>query len=198
MPSLDIFLKLLYNIAKGGLVMKRKLFTILAAIASSALILTGCKEGENEVTQISEISAETTTANPYLLVRGWDGWELLESIYCCGSNRPLPLSLNENPDFSLSENILTFPDGSFAEAQTDNEGNVTALRFRQGSAPKDFSVYGVGFDARPDDIPDIIGIANSVVGGEDGPLVYSFYGGGITELTFIFEQRQLTEVYIAA
>lgn len=178
--------------------MKRKLFTILAAIASSALILTGCKEGENEVTQISEISAETTTANPYLLVRGWDGWELLESIYCCGSNRPLPLSLNENPDFSLSENILTFPDGSFAEAQTDGEGNITALRFRQGSAPKDFSVYGVGFDARPDDIPDIIGIANSVVGGEDGPLVYSFYGGGITELTFIFEQRQLTEVYIAA
>ncbi len=178
--------------------MKRKLFTVLVFLSAAALFFTGCKEGEEEVTQTSETSTETTTENPYLLVRGWDGWELLESIYCCGSNRPLPLSLEENPDFSLSENILTFPDGSFAEAHTDSEGNITALRFRQGSAPKDFSVYGVGFDARPDDIPEIIGIANSVVGGEDGPLVYSFYGGGITELTFVFEQQRLTEVYIAA
>ncbi len=178
--------------------MKRKLFTVYAAVSAAALILTGCGEGEEKITQPSETLTETTTENPYLLVRGWDGSELLESIYCCGASCPLPIALEENPGLTLSDGILTFSDGSFAEAQTDNEGNVTALRFRQGSAPKDFSVYGVGFDARPDDIPDIIGIANSVVGGEDGPIIYSFYGGGITELTFVFEQQQLTEVYIAA
>ncbi len=176
--------------------MKGKIFAVLAA--SAALILSGCGSDREEMPQSSESVSETETENPYLLVRGWEGSELLDSIFYCGANRPLPLSLEENPDFTLSDGTLVFSDGSYAEAQTDANGNITSLRFGRYSAPADFSIYGVGFDASPDDIPEAVGIANSIVGGEDGPLVYSFYGGGITELTFVFEQRQLTEIYIAS
>ncbi len=164
--------------------MKRN-FLLLAAVTAS-LMLTGC--GDSEVQQSTETSetAETTTENPYLLVRSWEGWELLDSLFFCGEYHPLP----------FPEEELTFTEGT-AEVQTDEDGNVTALRFNRLTAPRDFSIYGIGFDARPEDIPEVVGIANSIVGSDDGPLVYSFYGGGITELTFIFEQRQLSEVYIA-
>lgn len=176
--------------------MKRKIFAVLAATA--ALILSGCGNDAEEVSQTSETVSETETESPYLLVRGWNGSELLDSIFYCGANHPLPLSLDENPDFTLSAGTLSFPDGSYAQAADDGNGTVTSLRFDRLSAPADFSVYGIGFDATPEDISDTVGIANSIVGGEDDPLTYSFYGGGITELTFVFEQRQLTEVYIAS
>ncbi len=142
--------------------------------------------------------SETTTENIYLLVRGWNGQELLDSVFFADKNRPLPFSAEEDADFTYSDGKLVFSDGSYVQSYSDGNGNITALRFERGSAPADFSVYGVGFDASPEDIPDTVGIANSVVGGEDGPLTYSFYGGGITELTFVFEKRQLTEVYIAS
>ncbi len=178
--------------------MKRKIFALFAAVSAFALVLSGCGNGEEATAEVSETTEETTSENPYLLVRGWTGKELLESVFFCGENRPLPLSLEECPDFVLMDGNLVFPDGSFAEASLNDDGLVTALRFKWASAPDDFSVWGVGFDALPYSIPDTVGIADSVYGDEDTVLTYSFYGGGITELTFIFNEKELSEVYIAS
>lgn len=180
--------------------MKIKTAAALTA-AAFTILLSGCTNTKPEaVTETSE-TTETTTVSPYLLVRGWEGSELLDSIFYCEKKRPLPLILDENPDFVLSDGNLIFPDGSYAEATTVAENNritVTALRFRRETAPADFSVYGLDFGAKPDDIPDIVGFANNVYGSEETTLTYSFFEGGITELTFIFKERVLSEVYIAS
>ncbi|MDE6764106.1 MAG: hypothetical protein K2J73_10580 [Oscillospiraceae bacterium] len=176
---------------------------IAAALTSAAftILLSSCTNTSPEtLVEISE-PTETTTVSPYLLVRGWDGGELLDSIFYCEKKRPLPLILDENPDLILSDGNLIFPDGSYAQATAITEDDrtvITALCFRRETAPADFSVYSVGFGARPDDIPDIVGIANRVYGSEETTFTHSFYDGGITELTFVFKEKVLSEIYIAS
>lgn len=175
-----------------------KIKTVLS-LALAALLLTACNRDAAEIVpEPTETTSAVTTENEYYLVRGWEGYELLESIFYCGENHPLPLSIEENPDFTFENGMLMFPDGSFAEAYADENGNITSLKFRADSAPPDFSVYGINFGAAPDDIYDIVGIADSVDGNEENVLMFRFFGGGITELTFIFTQKILTEVYISA
>ncbi len=163
-----------------------------------AAILCGCtEEAETEVTETTtETSA--TTFNEYFLTRGWDGDELLASIFYCGEYRPLPMTLAENPDFSLSEDNVYFSDGSFAKAETDENGSITAIAFSAATAPQDFSVYGINFDSTPYDIPEKIGFANYVVGDDETEISYVFEGGGITRLVFEFKQDKLTTIYISA
>lgn len=184
-----------------------------ALIFTATTFFPGCSDSaDDEPENLSEpySIAETETASPYLLVRGWEGRELLDSLFFCGKNRPLPFTLEDEPGLVLSGSTLIFPDGSYAEASvnsvssenTDGTENsrttVTALRFKRESAPADLSLYGIDFSARPDDIPDVIGIANSVYGDEETTLTHSFFEGGITELTFVFNGKSLSEIYIAA
>ncbi len=200
-----------------SLAMNKKNAAASAVAASAAALIftitiffSGCCGSTNdEPENFSESYSvtETETASPYLLVRGWEGWELLDSLFFCGKSRPLPFALEDEPDLILSENILIFPDGSYAEASVSAENSggtetartvITSLRFKRESAPADFSLYGIDFSAKPDDIPDTIGIANSVYGDEETTLTHSFFEGGITELTFVFKGKILSEIYIAA
>ncbi|MDE6746203.1 MAG: hypothetical protein K2J72_06145 [Oscillospiraceae bacterium] len=180
--------------------MKIKSAAALSA-AAFTILLSGCAGTEPEtVSETSETTA-ATTENPYLLVRGWDGSELLDSVFFCGENHPLPIALNKDTELILSDGNLIFPDGSYAEATVNTENDqpiVTALRFRRETAPADFSLYGTDFSLRPDDVPNIFGFANSVYGSEETTLVHSFFGGGITELTLVFKNDILSEVYIAS
>lgn len=181
-----------------------KVKTAILTAAALSVFLSGCAY-EYETGGVSETSAEIseteeTSASPYLLVRGWEGKELLDSLFYCGEKRPLPMNI-EDTGFAVSDGNLIFPDGSYAEAYFSGESEntvVTALRFRRESAPADFSVYGVDFGTLPDDIPETVGIANSVYGNEETVLTHSFYGGGLTELTFIFKEKVLSEIYIAS
>lgn len=185
-------------------------FLAAALIFTGTMFFSGCSDSANTGSKTVPESfsvTETETASPYLLVRGWEGRELLDSLFLCGKNRPLPFALEDEPDLIFSDGMLIFPDGSYAEAavRVDNSDNsetkrtiITALRFRRESAPADFSLYGVDFRSAPNDIPDIIGIANSVYGDEKTTLTHSFFEGGITELTFIFKEKTLSEIYIAA
>ena len=180
--------------------MKIKIAAALIA-AAFTILLSGCTSTEPKAVSETSETTETTTVSPYLLVRGWEGRELLDSIFYCGENRPLPLVLEENPDLILSDGNLIFPDGSYAEATAvaeDERTVITALRFRRETAPADFSVYGVDFGAGTDDIPNIVGIANKVYGSEETTFTHSFFEGGITELTFVFKERVLSEIYIAS
>lgn len=180
--------------------MKIKTAAALTA-AAFTILLSGCTSAEPEaVPEISETTV-TATENPYLLVRGWDGSELLDSVFFCGENHPLPIALDENTEFILSDGNLIFPDGSYAEATVNTENDlpiVTALHFKRETAPADFSVYGTDFNLRPDDVPNIFGFANSVYNDKNDALIHSFFGGGITELTFVFQDSILSEVYIAS
>ena len=178
----------------------KNILTKLAALILPIFMFSCC--GSNNAgteTETSASESETvTTKNEYSLVRGWTGSELLGSIFYCGEKRPLPITVEENPDFTLSDNTLIFSDGSCAEVNTDENGNIISLRFERLSAPSDFSVYGIDFRSRPDDIPANVGIADSVRGDKAETITYSFYGGGITELTFVYTERQLESVYIAS
>ncbi|MDE7303735.1 MAG: hypothetical protein K2N60_10505 [Oscillospiraceae bacterium] len=180
--------------------MKIKTAAALSA-AAFTILLSGCTSAEPETVSETSETTVVTTENPYLLVRGWDGNELLDSVFFCGENRPLPIALDEDTEFILSDGNLIFPDGSYAEATVDTENDltvVTALRFRRETAPADFSVYGADFSLKPDDVPNIFGFANNVYGSEETTLTHSFFGGGITELTFIFQDGILSEIYIAS
>lgn len=180
--------------------MKIKTAAALSA-AAFTILLSGCTSAEPKTVSETSETTVVTTENPYLLVRGWDGSELLDSVFFCGENHPLPISLNVDTELILSDGNLIFPDGSYAEATVNTENDppvVTALHFKRETAPADFSVYGTDFSLRPDDVPDIFGIANSVYGSRETTLVHSFFGGGITELTFVFKEGILSEVYIAS
>lgn len=180
--------------------MKIKSAAALSA-AAFTILLSGCTSIEPETVSETSETTVATTENPYLLVRGWDGSELLDSVFFCGENHPLPINLNEDTELILSDENLIFPDSSYAEATVNTENDptvVTALRFRRDTAPADFSVYGTDFSLRPDDVPNIFGIANSVYNDKNNALIYSFFGGGITELTFVFQNDILSEVYIAS
>lgn len=170
----------------------------ILAIAITAAMLCGCTE-KNE-TEVTETTTETsaTTFNEYILTRGWEGSELLASIFYCGEYRPLPMTIEENPDFTLSDNILYFPDGSFADAETDDNGVIKSLTFSRNTAPFDFSVYGIDFSARPSDIPEKVGFANYISGDENERIVYTFEGGGISQLIFEFTEGKLNVVHISA
>ncbi len=174
-------------------------YKAILPIILSALLLCGCNAKKEEAA--SETATETvtdTTFNEYILTRGWDGQELLESIFYCGEYHPLPLDTEACPDFTLSDSVLYFPDNSFAEVETDENGIITAMKFSASTAPSDFSVYGISFNSRPSDIPTYVGFANYVSGDEDTKIIYTFEGGGITRLVFEFTERKLTMVYISA
>ncbi|MCH5194719.1 MAG: hypothetical protein J1F11_12220 [Oscillospiraceae bacterium] len=164
------------------------------------VLLCSCTAGdggtETVSAAVSEAETVTTTINKYMLVRFWTADELLDSIFYCGGYHSLPLSLEENDSFTLSDGVLTFPDGTYAYAGTDENGEVTALLFAAVSAPPDFSVYGVGFDSVPKDIPDKLGLADSIYGDMDKQITYVFSGGGISELSFTYTDRLLESVYI--
>ncbi|MDE5577639.1 MAG: hypothetical protein K2J11_09660 [Oscillospiraceae bacterium] len=169
--------------------------------AAFVILLSGCTSTKPETVSETSATTVTTTENPYLLARGWDGQELLDSVFFSGENRTLPFKPEDNPDLTLSDSKLVASDGSYAEAvlkMEDEEFVVTALRFRRETAPADFSIYGTGFNLRPDDVPNIFGFANSIYGDEKTMMTYRFFDGGITELTFVFQEGMLSEVYIAA
>ncbi len=172
-----------------------KKIKIFAAIIAAAF-LCGCSG--NEVVPETEITTEVTTEdNSYALVRPWVGSEMLNSIFYCGENRPLPIAADETTDTENLPETIFFENGS-AAAKYDEFGNIVGLRFERNSAPSDFSVYGIDFKSRPNDIPDKVGIADNIYGDVDRTITYSFYGGGITELTFVYTERSLVSVYIEA
>lgn len=165
----------------------------LLAIIFAAAFLCSCSAKEPAVTETETSATTVSEDNSYALVRPWTGSELLNSIFYCGEYRPLPIAAEENAD-NLSETIF-FENGS-ATAKYDETGNIIGLRFDSDSAPSDFSVYGIDFSSVPNDIPDKVGIADSVYGEADKTITYSFRGGGITELTFVYSERSLVSVYI--
>ena len=166
----------------------------LLAIIFSAAFLCSCSK-EPAVTETETSAATVSEDNSYALVRPWVGSELLDSIFYCGEYRPLPIAAEENAD-NLPETIF-FDNGS-ATAKYDETGNIIGLKFERNSAPSDFSVYGIDFKSRPNDIPDKVGIADSIYGEINETITYSFRGGGITELTFVYTERSLVSVYIEA
>ena len=180
------------------LVKMKKILCLLAV----PILVCGCG-AENDIGDIQEeetvsVTGSVTENYDHLLVRGWTGSELISSIFYCGEYHSLPLVPEENEGFTLSDGILIFPDGSYASADTDEEGRVTALKFERDSAPKDLSVYGIDFSSAPDDIPSEMGIADSIYGDKEKTIAYSFFGGGIGELTFVYTEKILVSVHIAA
>lgn len=169
------------------------------AIIFSAALMCSCSAKEPAVTETETETTVTTVSedNRYALVRPWIGSELLNSIFYCGEYRPLPVAAEENTDTENLPETIFFESGS-ATAKYDETGNIIGLKFERNSAPSDFSVYGIDFSSVPNDIPGKVGIANGIYGDINETITYSFYGGGITELTFVYTERSLVSVYIQA
>lgn len=168
----------------------------LFAIIFTAAVLCSCSK-EPAVTETETSTTTVSEDNSYALVRPWVGSELLNSIFYCGEYCPLPIAAEENTDLQNLPETIFFDNGS-AMAKYDETGNIIGLRFDRDSAPSDFSVYGIDFKSSPNDIPDKVGIADSIYGEINETITYSFYGGGISELTFVYSERSLVSVYIEA
>ena len=166
------------------------------AIIFMAAFLCSCSK-EPTVTETELPETTVSEDNSYALVRPWSGREMLDSIFYCGEYRPLPIAAEENADLENLPETIFFDNGS-ATAKYDEFGNVIGLKFERNSAPDDFSVYGIDFKSRPNDIPDKVGIADSIYGEINETITYSFRDGGITELTFVYSERSLVSVYIEA
>lgn len=170
----------------------------LLIMALLTIMLCGCtKKGETEVTETTT-ETSVSTFNEYILTRGWDGDELLASIFYCGEYHPLPMNIEDYPDFYLSDRNLYFPDASSAAVTTNEHGEITGLQFSAASAPYDLSVYGIDFNARITDIQDKLGFANDVHGEKENIITITYEGGGITRLQFTFEKEKLVTIYISA
>lgn len=175
----------------------------LCLLALPALLCSCAAEKDTPEEAVTETVSVTITADDndnydYILLRPWTGRELLNSIFYCGEYHPLPFSAEgDNADHSVSDGVIVFPDGSSASAIVDENGMVISMTFERGSAPSDFSVYGIGFDSVPDDIPRNMGIANSTYGDKEETITYNFFGGGIDALTFIYTENALSSVYIS-
>lgn len=168
----------------------------LLAIIFSAAFLCSCSK-EPAVTETETSATTASEDNSYALVRPWTGSEMLGSIFYCGEKRPLPIAAAEDTDPENLPEVVYFDSGS-AAAKYDEAGNIIGLRFERSTAPDDFSVYGIDFKSRPDNIPDKVGIADSIYGDKNETITYTFRGGGITELTFVYTERSLVSVYIEA
>lgn len=173
-----------------------KKYKLLAAFFA-AVILCSCSAEETAVTETETSVTTVSEDNSYALVRPWTGSEMLGSIFYCGEKRPLPIAADENTDINDLPEVISFANGS-AEAKYDEGGNIVGLKFERGTAPDDFSVYGIDFKSRPNDIPDKVGIADNIYGDKNETITYTFRGGGITELTFVYTERNLVSVYIEA
>lgn len=171
-----------------------KKYKLLAAFFA-AVILCSCSAEETAVTETETSVTTVSEDNSYALVRPWTGSEMLRSIFYCGEKRPLPIAAAEDVDLENLPAVLFFDSGS-AEAKYDEGGNIVGLKFERGTAPDDFSVYGIDFKSRPNDIPDKVGIADNIYGDKNETITYTFRGGGITELTFVYTERNLVSVYI--
>lgn len=169
----------------------------LLAIIFAAAFLCSCTAKEPAVTETEPPETTVSEDYSYALVRPWVGSELLGSIFYCGEYRPLSVTAEENPDLENLPETIFFDNGS-ATAKYGKSGNLIGLKFERNSAPSDFSVYGIDFGSQPDDIPNKVGIADSVYGDKDETITYSFYGGGISELTFVYTEKKLVSVYIEA
>ncbi|MDE5742637.1 MAG: hypothetical protein K2H90_09335 [Oscillospiraceae bacterium] len=169
----------------------------LLAAAFAVFILCSCSEAEPAITETETPVTTVSEDNSYALVRPWTGGEMLDSIFYCGEKRPLPVAAAEEADPENLPAVVFFDNGS-AAAKYDELGNIVGLKFERGTAPEDLSVYGIDFKSRPDDIPDKVGIADSIYGDVSGTITYTFRGGGITELTFVYTDRSLVSVYIEA
>lgn len=169
----------------------------LLAIIFAAAFLCSCSAKEPAVTETEPPETAASEDNSYALTRPWSGREMLNSIFYCGEYRPLPIAAEENTDTEKLPETIFFDNGS-AAAKYDGTGSVIGLRFERNSAPDDFSVYGIDFKSRPNDISEKAGIADSIYGEINETITYSFRGGGITELTFVYTERSLVSVYIEA
>ncbi len=178
--------------------MSMRYFCKAVCIFALSAVLCCCEENTpEEVTAVTSETTSATTENKYLLVRGFTADELMKSIYFCGGYHPLPIVPEENEGFVVSDGYMYLPDGSQAEVITDENGRVTRIAFERSSAPQDLSVLGIDLTSVPDDIPDKIGIAEFVYGDGNSGITYSFYGGGVGELTFMYTENRLEKVCIA-
>lgn len=178
--------------------MKNIARTICAAVLP-ALIMAGCGNEPADTPPAEEtVPVTTTTINEYVLVRSWTADELLKSIYFCGEYHSFPIIPAENENFIFSDGYVIFPDGSQAYTASDGDGNITRIEFDRQTAPSDLSVLGIDLSSVPDDIPDKVGIADSIYGDKNETMTYSFFGGGITELTFVYTNKTLEKIYICA
>lgn len=175
--------------------MNNTIKTICAAVLT-ALIMTGCGNDPAENPPAEETAPVTTTMNEYALVRSWTADELLKSIYFCGEYHTFPIIPAENENFIFSDGYVIFPDGSQAYTASDGDGNIIGMGFDRQTAPSDLSVLSIDLSSVPDDIPNKVGIADSIYGDKDETITYSFFGGGITELTFVYTDKTLERIYI--
>ena len=177
--------------------MNNMIKTICAAVLPAA-IMSGCGNAADMPPEEETTPVTTTTMNEYSLVRSWTADELLKSIYFCGEYHSVPIIPTEYEDLIFSDGYITFPDGSQAYTTSDTDGNIIGVGFYRLTAPSDLSVLGIDLSSVPDDIPDKVGIADSVYGDKGGTITYSFFGGGITELTFVYTENSLERIYICA
>ncbi len=169
----------------------------ISIIAATALFLCGCSGNkESVVTSATTETTAETTFNEYVLVRGWTGEELLNSIYFCGEYHHLPMSIDGDSRFSLNDKTLVIDGFYSADVSADESGVVTSLHFNTRTAPADFSVYGLTFSDKPSDVQEKLGFADTITGSEETKMSFTFTGGGITQLLLEFEQGNLTDVYI--
>lgn len=173
--------------------MKKFLIALMAA-----LMLCSCGTAEEEAASETTTTVSTTTTAPeedYSLLRRWTMNELYADLKADGISFSFPIKLTELEEggtlaeCKFENEILTFPNGGMFMAKLNDEGTkIIYLEAERYIAPLDFDVMDMSLDMTINEIRDIGGIPNEVIGEPDkesGKHIY--YGAGCQRLEIVFE-----------
>ncbi|MGN0586776.1 MAG: hypothetical protein ACI4JF_05760 [Oscillospiraceae bacterium] len=178
---------------------------IAAALISAALY--GCSQGTpEEVVSETEVSPYPTEAqSDYILVRGYPLTELFADISAGGVDFSFPVKASDFTDggaladTTYSDSMISFPSGGALYAEIcgdsgDTVNSAAVLQAKLGTAPVDFTVYGIKFGMSYGEAAGIAGVPNQVYGEPDkesGSCLYR--GAGNQQFEIKFENNMVTE-----
>lgn len=174
---------------------------ISALVLLTAALLTACG-GEKEPPAVT--SASTSATEPeadHSLVRSFTINEIFADLYAEEIHFSFPVASAELEaggklsSCTFEENRLVFPGGSYAEAAiTSSDGMINYLRAEKGTAPDDFSAYGIKFGMTLNELRYDYGMPDTVSGNpetEEGG-AYHYYGAGAQIFTVEFSNGVVT------
>lgn len=185
----------------------KKYTLIIAALIMAALC--GCAKGTPEETSaVSEAEPYPTEAQEdYILTRGYPLTDLFADITAGGVKFTFPVKVDDFAEGGVlssakySDNMIQFDSGAvYAELCSDSGNTVNSrgiLRAERGTAPADFTVYGIKLGMSYAEAAGLAGIPGEVNGQPDkesGSCVY--YGADAQRFEMHFEENRLTKIIL--
>ena len=187
-----------------------KIYTKLIAAALLTAVLCGCAKGTTEETSAATEAEPypTEAQSDYILTRGYPLTDLFADITAGGVKFTFPVKADDFAEGGVlaeakySDNMITMPKGGaiYAEICSDSGKTVNSrgvLCAEYGTAPADFTVYGIKFGMSYSESAGLAGIPSDIIGEPDKERGYCvYYGAGEQRFELYFENDRLIKIIL--